>query len=81
MAEDQRAVTTAQPESGWQSRVYLIGGAVGALLGLLSAFLFVRSSQEARGENPPEVPSTNDAVRLGMSLLSIVRTIAEWGRK
>jgi hypothetical protein len=81
MADNQRAVTTPQPDSGWQSRIYLIGGTVGALLGLLSAFLFVRASQETRGETPPEAPSTNDAVRLGISLLSIVRTITEWGRK
>lgn len=81
MADDQHAVMTRQPDTGWQSQVYLIGGAVGALLGLLSAFLFVRASQEARGENPPDAPSTSDAVRLGMSLLGIVRSIAELGRK
>ena len=81
MAENQRAVTTPQPDPGWQSRIYLIGGAVGVLLGLLSAFLFVRSSQEARGETAPEAPSTGDAVRLGVAQLGIVRTIAEWGQK
>lgn len=81
MADDQKALTTHQSDADWRPRVYLLGGAIGAVLGLLSAFLFVRASEETRGERQPETPSTGDAVRLGMSLLGIVRTIAEWGNR
>jgi hypothetical protein len=55
-----------------------IGGVVGALLGLGAAYLYVRAAEEARGGEPPQV-ETGDAVRVGLSLLGLVRMITELG--
>nr|MBN1228963.1 hypothetical protein [Anaerolineae bacterium] len=77
---EEKAV--ALPEKSWRSRVFLFGGLIGAVLGLISAYFYVRAADEAHGpEGQPITPSSGDTVRLGLSLLSIVRTITEWGSR
>lgn len=69
-------------QANWRSRVLAVGGLVGAILGVLSAYLYLRSVQETHGdEPPPDPPKTGDAVKLGMALMAIIRTIAEWGKR
>jgi hypothetical protein len=59
----------------------MIGGLIGAVLGLLSAYFYVQAAgQQGRGERP-EAPDAKETVRLGLSLLSIIRTITEWGSR
>ena len=74
--EDEHALV---PLESWQTRTLMIGGLLGAVLGILSAYLYIRSAQAA-GEDSPPPPETKDAVKLGMSLLSIIRSVAELGR-
>lgn len=82
MSSDQSRAIIPQPDAGWRPRVFLLGGLLGALLGLLSAYLYVRAAEERYGgAKPPEAPDTGDAVRLGTALLGIIRTIAEWGSR
>ncbi len=80
MTDEVKAI---QPlEQGWRTRVLLVGGLVGAILGVISAFLYVRAADEQRGgDEPPVGPGPGDAVRLGISLLGIIRTITEWGSR
>ena len=80
MSEEQRAIEPVTDES-WQPRVYALGGLVGAVLGLLSAYLFVRAAEEQHQGDAPTIPGTGDAVKLGISLLGIIRTITEWGSR
>ncbi|MBN1428616.1 MAG: hypothetical protein JXB07_09525 [Anaerolineae bacterium] len=80
MTNDERTIVPAG--EGWRSRTMLMGGLIGAVLGLLSAYLYVRSAEEAHDPGEaPEAPETRDAVKLGVALLAIVRTIAEWGKR
>ncbi len=57
----------------WRMRAFLIGGMVGAIFGLASAYIYVRSV-EKRGE-PPEL-APGDAVGLGLTALGLLRQIA-----
>ncbi len=75
-----RAIQPAEG-SDWRPRVLVIGGLIGALVGLLSAYLYMRASEEQGSGEAPATPDTGDAVRLGVALLAIVRTIAEWGTR
>lgn len=70
-------------DMGWQPRVYVLGGIVGLALGLLSAHLYIRSAEEnpIASATEPISPSAGDAVRLGVALLGIVRTVTEWGAR
>ncbi len=80
MADNNHEIVPAS--SGWRTRTLMMGGMIGAVLGLLSAYLYLRAAEETHepGE-APEGPQPRDAAKLGVALLAIVRTIAEWGRK
>ncbi len=67
---------------GWRQRILIIGGVLGAVIGVLSALFYIRAAEESNQEGEtPEAPTAGDAVRLGLSLLTIMRTITEWGQR
>lgn len=79
---DQSTDIVPVEDGSWQAKTLLIGGLAGAVLGLMTAFLYMRAAEEEHGGGvPPEAPSAGDAVKVGMSLLTLVRTISEWGRR
>jgi hypothetical protein len=80
MAENTHEIVPLS--EGWRTRTLMAGGIIGALLGLLSAYLYVRAADDSleTGE-APEGPQARDAAKLGVAVLAIVRTIAEWGKK
>jgi hypothetical protein len=60
----------------------MIGGLVGTVLGILSAIMYLRAAEEVHGEEgAPHTPEAGDAVKLGVALLGIMRTITEWARR
>ena len=66
-----------QLDSSWKTKTYVIGAVAGALVGLGTAFLLARSSDERTG-GPPEV-STMDALKIGIGIIGLVRGIASLG--
>ena len=64
-------------DNSWKTKTYIIGGVAGLLIGLGTAFLLVRSSDERVG-GPPEV-STMDALKVGVAVIGLVRGIAALG--
>jgi hypothetical protein len=62
----------------WKTKALLGGGAIGLLVGLITAWLYVRSAdvvEDRRGNvQLPAVQST-DLVRIAVSVVSVVRTI------
>lgn len=61
----------------WKSRTYLVGGAVGLGLGLLSAYLFARSAQENNPDAAPAHVGTGDILRIGLATLTLIRQVAD----
>jgi len=77
-----QAVAPAAAGMSWKTQTYLIGAAVGLLLGLLSAYLFVRASQEnAKFDQMPQKVKTGDMMKLTLSVLALVRQITEMGNR
>ena len=64
-------------DSKWKTKTYIIGAIAGAFIGLGTAFLLVRSSDERVG-GPPEV-STMDALKIGVGIFGLARGIASLG--
>ena len=82
MASNATPAPAATAASGpnWKTKAYVIGAILGIGLGLLSAYLYVRSAEETRGDSPGRVKTT-DAMKLVLALLALVRQIADLGNK
>lgn len=81
MVDDEKSLALSADDS-WRAKAMLTGGAIGAVLGVVSAILYIRAAEEKHGsESPPSPPDTKDAMVLGFSLLSVIRSIMELGRK
>lgn len=77
MSSDERKRINDQ----WKRRNYALGAGLGALLGFLSAYLFTREAENtADGDERPDLAPTA-LIGLALSVLGIVRQIAEAGRK
>lgn len=79
-ATNAEAIAPASNGTNWKTRTYLIGAAVGLLLGLLSAYLFVRASSESPSAKPKQV-KTVDLMKMTLAVLGLVRQFAELGGK
>ena len=60
----------------WRRNIFIIGAAIGGLIGLGAAYLFAQ-----KAEDPDRLPSitTGDGVRLGLLILGLLRSITELG--
>ena len=60
-----------------KTRTLLIGGVAGALIGALAGLLYFNSNVEVNetGEEQLPVPSAGDALKLGVSLIGLLRLI------
>ncbi len=66
-------------EHNWKRPIYLLGGALGLIGGLLSAYLYTRTAEENSGNKPPAKIATGDAFKLGMSAMTLLRPISDLG--
>ena len=76
----------AKPAAGtgsanWKTQVYLIGAVFGLVLGLLSAYLYVRAAEENNQAHSKPKLRTGDAMKLTLGVLGLVRQIADLGNK
>jgi len=60
--------------TNWKTNILLVGTAVGALVGLGTAYLLARTAEESQN-GPPQI-STMDMVKAGVSVIGVVRGIA-----
>jgi hypothetical protein len=65
-------------ELDWKMKAVIVGGVMGALVGIGAAYLYIRNIEEA-GEAPHL--ATTDAMSIGVSLVSLVKQIANLGNK
>lgn len=75
------AVAPSSPALSWQTQAFITGGLAGLLLGVLSAFLYVRASEENARSGQPNRVKTGDAMRLTLAVLTLVRQISELGNR
>ena len=63
-------------DSDWRTKAFVVGGVVGALLGLGAAYIFINAAEDS-DEAPELTPGT--AVTIGLSLLALLRQVAAIG--
>ena len=63
----------------WKMRTTLVGSALGAIVGVMAALMFIRRSEEAGA--PPSIRKTDPGLVLsaGVTLLGLLRQIADMG--
>ncbi len=61
----------------WKNKVLITGGVVGVAIGLLTAFMLVRTA-ERNGRQTPEVRPT-DLLGTAIAVIGVVRGIASLG--
>ncbi|MBP6471791.1 MAG: hypothetical protein KBE23_08600 [Chloroflexi bacterium] len=67
----------SEGNQNWKVKLLVIGTVAGALIGLGTAYLMARTSEENVG-GPPEI-STADALRIGINAIGLIRGIAALG--
>jgi hypothetical protein len=65
----------------WKTKVMLLGGIAGALVGAGAAYLYVRSVEAEQGDAAlaPRPVKPTAAVSVGLSVLGLLRQIASLG--
>jgi hypothetical protein len=79
MSLNDKKFNVVQDKENWQVRVMVVGGVVGAMLGLMTSWLLVRTARETRG-GPPAI-TTGDALKVGITAIGLIRSIAALGDK
>ena len=70
-------IAAMEDKENWQMKVLLTGSVIGAVIGLMTSWLLVRTSRETRG-GPPAI-TTGDAIKVGITTIGLVRAIAALG--
>jgi formate/nitrite transporter FocA (FNT family) len=65
--------------SNWKTKILLAGAIAGAVIGLGTAYLMVRTAEENNTNGLPAI-STKDALKVGVSIIGVARGIADLGR-
>jgi hypothetical protein len=63
----------------WKTKFLLFGTAVGAVVGLGTAYLLARTAEE-NSSGPPKI-NTTDALKAGVSIIGVMRGIAALGKR
>ena len=62
-----------------ETRVVVVGGILGAVIGVLTSYLLIRTSKEAHAG--PTAITTSDAFKVGITAIGLVRSIAALGER
>ncbi len=61
----------------WRTKTLILGGIIGALIGVGTAYLLARTAEETGG-GPPKI-TTGDAIKSAIGIVGLVRGIASLG--
>jgi hypothetical protein len=63
-----------------RSKTLIIGGLVGSAVGVLAAWLYIRTAREEEAAPPQDIP-TGKMVRLGLSVMEVLRQVTTLGER
>ncbi len=63
-----------------KARIILMGASLGALLGVLSSYLYTRTAEENDNADPTGSISTGQLIAIFLAIMGLIRQIAELGK-
>ncbi len=66
-------------ENNWKQKTLILGGLLGTIIGLATAYLLIRTAEE-KGDGPPKI-ETKDAIKVAVATIGAVRGIASLGER
>jgi hypothetical protein len=66
----------------WKSQTFMYGGVIGALFGIVAAYLYTRAAEDdaQRNGGKPNRASTGELIGLGLAALAMIRQITEMAK-
>ncbi len=64
--------------NNWQTKTMIIGAVIGAITGVIGAYILVQASEKAG--NRPQL-SAGDGVKVGLGLMAVLRLLADLGSR
>ncbi len=61
-----------ESRQSWKANIIILGGIVGSLLGILAAYILIKSSADQ--EQKPKL-DTKQGMRLGLGIVSLLRSL------
>lgn len=65
-------------ENNWKTKTLLIGGVVGAVIGVIGALVLVQQADKAQSR--PQL-TAGDGVKVGLGVLAVLKLLAELGAR
>ncbi len=59
----------------WKNKALLLGGIIGALAGLGSAMLYIRSVEDSGVEAPKRI-GTGEALKMGVAVVGLIKQVS-----
>ena len=74
--EETRIMEVTQPDNSWKTQALVVGGVVGALVGLGAAYLLTKRADQ---KGTPLAITPGKGVQLGVLLAGLLRSILSLG--
>jgi|UniRef100_A0A7C4PJ42 hypothetical protein len=65
-------------ENNWKTKTLLIGGLIGAAIGIIGALVLVQQAEKAQSR--PQL-TAGDGVKVGLGVLAVLKLLAELGAR
>lgn len=78
MSTELQTFEEVEDRDNWRANILVIGGVLGTILGLGTAFFLIRTAEESGKDEAPTI-EISDALKISFGLISMIRGIAALG--
>ena len=78
MSTELQTFEELEDQDNWRTKILVVGGVLGTILGLATAFFFIRTAEESGKDEAPTI-EISDALKISFGLISVIRGVAALG--